>query len=66
MATGVVTWFGTKGYGFIEQDTGGPDIFCHLAALMPGERRPVEGDRVEFEIETALHGKTRAVRVRVR
>ena len=49
--TGTVKWFnGTKGYGFIEQDTGG-DIFVHYSAIVgEGYRNLEEGQRVEFSV----------------
>ena len=59
MATGTVKWFnGTKGYGFIQPDTGGKDVFVHASAL---ERSGVpalnEGDKVSFEIEDDRRGR---------
>ena len=49
--TGTVKWFnGTKGYGFIEQDSGG-DIFVHYSAIVgEGYRNLEEGQRVEFSV----------------
>ena len=45
-------WFnGTKGYGFITQDGGGEDVFCHHTAIKAeGFRSLAEGQKVEFEV----------------
>ena len=55
--TGTVKWFnGTKGYGFIEQDTGG-DIFVHFSAITgDGYRNLEEGQRVEFSVTDGPKG----------
>lgn len=52
MATGTVKWFnGEKGFGFIEQDGGGADVFAHYSAIdAQGFRDLQEGQRVEFDI----------------
>ncbi len=52
MATGTVKWFNdAKGYGFITQDGGGPDVFCHQTAIQAtGYRTLSEGQRVEFDV----------------
>ena len=52
MAHGSVKWFnGEKGYGFIAQDGGGPDVFVHYSEIQgSGFRSLDEGQRVEFEI----------------
>ena len=58
MAQGVVKWFnGEKGFGFIAQDGGGPDVFVHYSAIAAtGYRRLEENQRVEFEITQGSKG----------
>ena len=64
MATGRVKWFNDKkGYGFIENETGG-DVFVHYSAIEgSGFRSLTEGDRVTFEVEETSKGP-QAIRVR--
>ena len=52
MTTGKIKWFNpTKGYGFIENDAGGKDIFLHVSALeQSGIDTLEEGQTVSFEI----------------
>jgi CspA family cold shock protein len=52
MASGSVKWFnGEKGFGFIEQDGDGPDVFVHYSEIQgTGFKSLDEGQRVEFEI----------------
>jgi CspA family cold shock protein len=54
MAQGTVKFFNSqKGYGFIAQDRGGPDVFVHISAVeRAGMRSLVEGQKVTFDIET--------------
>jgi cold shock protein len=54
MAQGTVKFFNSqKGYGFIAQDSGGPDVFVHISAVeRAGMRGLVEGQKVTFDIET--------------
>ncbi len=52
MANGIVKWFDNKkGYGFIEQEESGGDIFVHYSAInTSGFKTLSEGDRVSFEV----------------
>ncbi|HEV3043930.1 MAG TPA: cold-shock protein [Roseiarcus sp.] len=52
MATGTVKWFNaTKGYGFIQPDDGGKDVFVHVSAVeRAGLRDLVEGQKIAFEV----------------
>jgi CspA family cold shock protein len=58
MAQGTVKWFNSeKGFGFIEQDGGGADVFVHYSAISSdGFRTLDEGQRVEFEITQGQKG----------
>ena len=53
MATGTVKFFNAqKGFGFIVQDGGGPDVFVHISAVeRAGLRGLAEGQKVSFDIE---------------
>jgi CspA family cold shock protein len=52
MPTGTVKWYNDqKGYGFIQPDTGGKDVFVHATALeQAGMRGLQEGQKVSFEV----------------
>ncbi|PPK93200.1 putative cold-shock DNA-binding protein [Kineococcus xinjiangensis] len=58
MAQGTVKWFNAeKGFGFIEQDGGGPDVFVHYSAITGnGYRSLEENQRVEFEVTQGQKG----------
>ena len=58
MAQGSVKWFNAeKGYGFIAQDGGGPDVFVHFSAIQSeGYRSLNENQRVEFEVVQGQKG----------
>ncbi|MEU8758661.1 cold-shock protein [Streptomyces sp. NPDC048659] len=62
MAQGTVKWFNSeKGFGFIEQDGGGPDVFAHYSNIATqGFRELQEGQRVSFDVtqgHDARHGR---------
>lgn len=53
MASGTVKWFNTaKGFGFVQPDDGGSDVFIHISALnQAGLDNLNEGDKVNYELE---------------
>ena len=53
MATGTVKWFNEqKGYGFIQPDDGGKDVFVHISAVeRSGMRGLAEGQKVAYELQ---------------
>jgi cold shock protein len=53
MATGTVKWYNEqKGYGFIQPDDGGKDVFVHATALeRAGMRGLAEGQKVSYDVE---------------
>ena len=52
MATGTVKWFNsTKGFGFIQPDDGGTDVFVHISAVeRAGLRGPNDGQKIKYEM----------------
>ena len=59
MPTGTVKWFNdAKGFGFIEPDGGGSDVFAHFSAItMDGFKTLKQGSRVSFEIQQGPKGQ---------
>ena len=53
MATGTVKWFNaTKGFGFIQPEAGGPDVFVHISAVeRAGLRGLNEGQKISSDLE---------------
>lgn len=67
MANGTVKWFNsTKGYGFIQPQDGGRDVFVHASAVERSDLNAlVEGQTVSFEVERDRRtGKDSAVNLR--
>jgi CspA family cold shock protein len=58
MMQGTIKWFDNKkGFGFIAQDQGGPDVFVHFSCIDgEGFKTLAEGDRVEFEVVNSDKG----------
>ena len=54
MSIGTVKWFNdTKGFGFIQPDDGGKDVFVHISAVeRAGMNNLIEGQRISYEMES--------------
>ena len=67
MATGTVKWFNpTKGYGFIQPEEGGNDVFVHISAVeRAGMSTLEEGQKISYEVEVdERRGKSSAVNLK--
>jgi CspA family cold shock protein len=67
MSVGTVKWFnGTKGYGFIQPEDGGADVFVHISAVQQAGLSGLnEGQKVSFDLERGQQGKMAAVNLKV-
>ena len=68
MATGTVKWFnGQKGFGFIQPDDGGNDVFVHISAVeRAGLSGLAEGQKISYEVKVdPKRGKSSAENLRV-
>ena len=65
MANGTVKWFNTtKGFGFVQPEQGGPDVFVHISAVeRAGMRSLNEGQRVSYDLQEE-RGRTAAVNLK--
>ena len=66
MATGTVKFFNpTKGFGFIQPDDGGKDVFVHISAVeRSGLSTLKENQKISFEVERGTNGKISATNLR--
>lgn len=67
LATGTVKWFNsTKGFGFIQPDAGGPDVFVHISAVeRAGLNGLTDGQKISYEItQDRRTGKSSADQLR--
>ncbi|MEJ0060307.1 MAG: cold-shock protein [Terricaulis sp.] len=66
MAVGTVKFFNsTKGFGFIQPETGGKDVFVHVSAVeRAGMNSLGEGQRVSFDLERDQRGRDSAVNLK--
>jgi CspA family cold shock protein len=68
MATGTVKWFNaTKGYGFIQPDAGGNDVFVHVTAVQAAGLNGLDDNqKVSFEVESGRNGKESATNLQLK
>jgi CspA family cold shock protein len=70
MATGTLKmWKADRGFGFIKDDSGGPDIFLHVSAVQSAGVDPDDlriGELLTFDVEAGRDGRTKASNVRRR
>ena len=55
----VVKWFDDKGYGFVAAQASGTEVFLHVRDLPRTGRRPVVGDRLQFDVDSDAQGRKR-------
>jgi cold shock protein len=66
MAVGTVKWFDPqKGFGFIQREGGGADVFVHISAVeLAGLATLNDGQKVSFDLEAGRQGKTSAINLK--
>ena len=66
MPTGTVKWFNvTNGYGFIEPEEGGSDVFVHITAVQQsGMEGLQDGQKVGYDLEEGRNGRTAATELK--
>jgi CspA family cold shock protein len=66
MPTGIVKWYNpTKGFGFVQPEGGGKDVFVHVSAVeRAGYGDPMEGDRLSYDVEKGRDGRESAINLR--
>jgi CspA family cold shock protein len=65
MANGTVKWFNaTKGFGFIEPESGGRDVFVHISAVeRAGLTGLADAQKVTFDVESGRDGRESATNI---
>lgn len=61
----LVRWEDDRGFGFIQPDDGGTNVFVHISAIDKAGRRPQVGDRLSYTLQTQMDGKIRAINARL-
>ena len=61
----LIRWEDDRGFGFIQPDDSGANVFVHITQLRRAIRRPQVGDRLTYTVQTQANGKTRAIDARL-
>ena len=67
MSTGTVKWFNSqKGFGFIQPDAGGADVFVHISAVeRAGMATLNDGQKVSYELQAGRDGRESAINLKL-